>query len=76
VGLSGTGDGDYFLRMTCCKDIAARCRYGGVSLREAAKAVVGPGGEMARYVFLYEIHFPHSSSSSSLTNSREKKRKK
>ncbi|KAJ6256202.1 L-asparaginase [Drechslerella dactyloides] len=46
VGLSGTGNGDFFLRLSVCHNIAARCRFGGKSLRAAAKEVCGPGGEI------------------------------
>ncbi|PWW77921.1 N-terminal nucleophile aminohydrolase [Tuber magnatum] len=48
VALSGTGNGDYFLRLAVAHNIAARCRFGGLSLKEAAEAVVGRGGEMQR----------------------------
>ena len=48
VALSGTGNGDYFLRLAASHSIAARCRFGGMSLRGAAEEVVGPGGEMQR----------------------------
>ncbi|KAK6507955.1 hypothetical protein TWF481_006375 [Arthrobotrys musiformis] len=46
VGLSGTGNGDYFLRLSACHNITSRCRFGGRSLRQAAREVCGPGGEM------------------------------
>jgi len=48
VALSGTGNGDYFLRLAVAHSIAARCRFGGLSLKQAAEAVVGRGGEMQR----------------------------
>jgi len=48
VALSGTGNGDYFLRLAVAHNIAARCRFGGLSLKEAAEAVVGRGGEMQK----------------------------
>ncbi|KAF3905213.1 L-asparaginase [Orbilia brochopaga] len=48
VGLSGTGNGDFFLRLSACHNIAARCRFGGKSLRAAAREVSGPDGEMQR----------------------------
>ncbi|PUU80033.1 nucleophile aminohydrolase [Tuber borchii] len=38
----------YFLRLAVAHNIAARCRFGGLSLEEAAVAVVGRGGEMQR----------------------------
>ncbi|EWC46407.1 hypothetical protein DRE_04350 [Drechslerella stenobrocha 248] len=46
VGLSGTGNGDYFLRLSACHNIVSRCRFGGKSLQAAAAEVCGPGGEM------------------------------
>ncbi|KAF3279090.1 hypothetical protein TWF970_004199 [Orbilia oligospora] len=46
VGLSGTGNGDYFLRLAACHNIASRCRFGGKSLKQAAREVCGRGGEM------------------------------
>ncbi|KAK6343690.1 hypothetical protein TWF730_011280 [Orbilia blumenaviensis] len=48
VGLSGTGNGDYFLRLAACHNITSRCRFGGRSLKEAAQEVCGKGGEMER----------------------------
>ncbi|KAK6537225.1 hypothetical protein TWF694_011421 [Orbilia ellipsospora] len=48
VALSGTGNGDYFLRLSACHNITARCRFGGKSLRQAARDVCGPDGEMKR----------------------------
>ncbi|RPA91155.1 N-terminal nucleophile aminohydrolase [Choiromyces venosus 120613-1] len=48
VALSGTGNGDYFLRLAVAHNISSRCRFGGLSLKEAAEAVVGRGGEMQR----------------------------
>lgn len=48
VALSGTGNGDYFLRLAAAYNITARCRFGGLILKEAAEAVVGRGGEMQR----------------------------
>ncbi|KAK6513170.1 hypothetical protein TWF506_009335 [Arthrobotrys conoides] len=48
VGLSGTGNGDYFLRLAACHNITSRCRFGGRSLKEAAKELCGRGGEMER----------------------------
>ena len=38
--VSATGDGEYFIRAAVSKDICARVQYQGVSLAEAAKAVV------------------------------------
>ncbi|EPS39745.1 hypothetical protein H072_6460 [Dactylellina haptotyla CBS 200.50] len=48
VGLSGTGNGDYFLRLSACHNISSRCRFGNKSLRQAAREVCGPDGEMER----------------------------
>ncbi|KAK6337170.1 hypothetical protein TWF718_009953 [Orbilia javanica] len=48
VGLSGTGNGDYFLRLAACHNITSRCRFGGKSLKQAAREVCGRGGEMER----------------------------
>ncbi|KAK6346545.1 hypothetical protein TWF696_006669 [Orbilia brochopaga] len=48
VGLSGTGNGDFFLRLSVCHNIAARCRFGGKPLRVAAREVSGPGGEIEK----------------------------
>lgn len=39
-GVSGTGTGEYFIRNVVAHDICARVRYQGVSLAEAAHAVV------------------------------------
>lgn len=48
VALSGTGNGDYFLRLAAAHAVAARCRFGGMALADAARAVQGVGGEMQR----------------------------
>jgi beta-aspartyl-peptidase (threonine type) len=39
-GVSATGHGEYFIRGAVAHDIAARMRYGGASLEEAARTVV------------------------------------
>ena len=39
-GVSATGHGEYFMRGVVAHDIAARMRYGGMSLKDAANAVV------------------------------------
>ncbi len=39
-GVSATGHGEYFIRGAVAHDIAARMRYGGMSLEEAATSVV------------------------------------
>ncbi|KEP48632.1 L-asparaginase [Rhizoctonia solani 123E] len=54
VGVSGTGDGDYFIREATAVDLARRMRYQGQSLKSAAQQVVddlrqagGTGGVIA-----------------------------
>ena len=53
VAVSGTGVGEAFARRCACKDLAARVEYGGLSVSEAASAVVhgslapGDGGVVA-----------------------------
>lgn len=51
MGVSATGDGDYFIRYGACHDIYARMKYNGQSLESASKdvlaglnAVGGEGG--------------------------------
>lgn len=51
--VSSTGDGEYFIRAAAAHDVAARMKYGGFSVREAADAVIhetvpalGGGGGM------------------------------
>ena len=39
-GISATGHGEYFIRAVVARDICARVRYQGISLHEAAGAVV------------------------------------
>lgn len=48
VALSGTGNGDYFLRLAAAHSVAARCRFGGMGLQSAMEEMVGVGGEMQR----------------------------
>ncbi|KIY01576.1 uncharacterized protein Z520_03128 [Fonsecaea multimorphosa CBS 102226] len=52
VAMSGTGNGDSFLRLNAVRTVAAHCRLSGppgsVSLAEAVKLVTGPGGELQR----------------------------
>ena len=53
--VSGTGDGEFFIRNNVASDICARLRYGGMSLQQAADEVVmkvlvaqrGEGGVIA-----------------------------
>lgn len=40
VAISGTGDGDYFLRNCAAYDVAARMKYLGQSVCEASKEVI------------------------------------
>jgi L-asparaginase len=48
VGLSGTGNGDSFLRLSAARTIAAISRFSSpnVSLAKAITQVAGPGGEL------------------------------
>ncbi|KAK7609852.1 nucleophile aminohydrolase [Phyllosticta paracitricarpa] len=48
VGLSGTGNGDSFLRVAAARTAAAICRFSSpnLPLRIALKRVAGPGGEL------------------------------
>jgi beta-aspartyl-peptidase (threonine type) len=39
--VSGTGDGEYFIRATVAHDLAAMMEYRGLSLNDAAQAVIG-----------------------------------
>lgn len=50
VAMSGTGNGDSFLRTNATRTAAAMCRFGprGVSLEEAVTAVAGVDGELQR----------------------------
>ena len=50
VAMSGTGNGDSFLRTDAARTAAARCKYGSepISLSEAVRAVAGTGGELQR----------------------------
>ena len=49
MGVSATGDGDYFIRYAACHDIYARMKYNGQSLESASKDVLAglheAGGE-------------------------------
>jgi len=46
VGLSGTGNGDTFLRMSAARTTAARSRFSLSSLSEATTWMAGPEGEL------------------------------
>ncbi|KAL0640423.1 hypothetical protein Q9L58_000391 [Maublancomyces gigas] len=48
VALSGTGNGDYFLRLAAAHSVAARCRFGGMDLQSATEEMVGVDGEMQK----------------------------
>jgi L-asparaginase / beta-aspartyl-peptidase len=45
MGVSGTGDGDYFLRYNVCHEIYARMKHRGEELEGAAKDVLGELGQ-------------------------------
>lgn len=54
AAISGTGEGEYFIRLTIARDIAARMEYAGQNLNEAAEAAIrtltdagGAGGVIA-----------------------------
>lgn len=44
--MSGTGNGDSFLRLAACRTAGAISRFTGASLQAAVTAVAGPGGEL------------------------------
>ncbi|RMD43427.1 hypothetical protein DV735_g1787, partial [Chaetothyriales sp. CBS 134920] len=46
VAMSGTGNGDSFLRTNAVRTVAAICRLSGASLETALSQVAGPGGEL------------------------------
>lgn len=48
VALSGTGNGDSFLRVSAARTVAARSRFLNSPLRTALSEVAGPGGELQR----------------------------
>ncbi|EXJ70384.1 uncharacterized protein A1O5_06452 [Cladophialophora psammophila CBS 110553] len=51
VAMSGTGNGDSFLRLNAVRTVAALCRLSGppsVSLADAVRTVTGPNGELQR----------------------------
>ena len=51
LAVSGTGDGDYFLRQSTAHEVLARMRHGSQSLRSAAHSTIsdldGEGGLIA-----------------------------
>ncbi|KAF2837577.1 N-terminal nucleophile aminohydrolase, partial [Patellaria atrata CBS 101060] len=50
LAMSGTGNGDSFLRVSACRTAAAMCRFStpAPSLQTAVSEVAGPGGELQR----------------------------
>ena len=40
-GVSGTGDGEYFIRLNAAKDISDLMEYSGMSVKEAADSAIG-----------------------------------
>ena len=46
VAMSGTGNGDSFLRTDAVRTAAAMCKFGDISLASAITAVSGPDGEL------------------------------
>ncbi|KAA8644303.1 hypothetical protein EYZ11_008343 [Aspergillus tanneri] len=48
VAVSGTGDGDAFLRVCAARTACAMARFSGLTLADAVSAVAGHGGELQR----------------------------
>ena len=48
VGMSGTGNGDSFLKLAAARTVAANARFSQTSLSDALTWMVGPGGELQR----------------------------
>lgn len=46
VALSGTGNGDSFLRVCAGRTVGARCRFTGLPLRHSLSGVAGANGEL------------------------------
>ncbi|KAF2438016.1 N-terminal nucleophile aminohydrolase [Karstenula rhodostoma CBS 690.94] len=46
VGMSGTGNGDSFLRMDACRTTAAKSRFATIPLPDALTWMAGPNGEL------------------------------
>ncbi|KAK0744367.1 nucleophile aminohydrolase [Apiosordaria backusii] len=46
MAVSGTGNGDSFLRTAAARTVGAMARFGGISSVEAVSRVAGPGGEL------------------------------
>ncbi|KAF2651090.1 N-terminal nucleophile aminohydrolase [Lophiostoma macrostomum CBS 122681] len=48
VAMSGTGNGDAFIRMAAVRTVAAKSRFASTSLTSATTWMVGPGGELQK----------------------------
>lgn len=48
VAMSGTGNGDSFLRLNACRTTAARSRFSTTPLADALSWMAGPNGELQR----------------------------
>lgn len=48
MALSGTGNGDSFLRTSAARSVGSIARYAGVPTAEAVRRFTGPGGELQR----------------------------
>lgn len=48
VALSGTGNGDTFLRMAAARTVAAKSRFSSISLSSATTWMAGPDGELQK----------------------------
>ncbi|KAM0245854.1 hypothetical protein ACHAQJ_010438 [Trichoderma viride] len=48
IGVSGTGNGDSFLRINAVRTVAAIARYKSVRSSQALSEVAGPGGELQK----------------------------
>lgn len=48
VGMSGTGNGDSFLRMDACRTAAAKSRFANVPLSNALRWMAAPDGELQK----------------------------
>ncbi|KAI1743047.1 L-asparaginase precursor [Xylaria scruposa] len=46
TAVSGTGNGDSFLRVAAARSVASIARWAGVSSAEAVNRIAGPGGEL------------------------------
>ena len=48
IAVSGTGNGDSFLRTAAARTVGSIARFGGVSTKMALSNVTGPGGELQK----------------------------